>query len=96
MRSIVLALVVTASACGGDDPIDLHALGACDQVWIRNGYTECEAACENSTRALNAMGSACPAHTSAGPYSCSKTFELQGVTGCCASRSPQILFAECD
>jgi len=95
MRSIVVALALSASACGGD-AIDLHALGACDEVWNRNGYTECEAACENSTIALNAMGSACPAHSSAGPFTCSKTFELQGVTGCCASRQPQLLFAECD
>lgn len=98
MRSSVLALALSTSACGGDDGglIDIHALVACDQAWTRNGYNECEAACVNSTIALNAMGIACQAHTSAGTVSCSKTFEFQGVTGCCASHSPQVLFGECD
>lgn len=98
MRSIVLVLIVSAFACGGDDggPIDVHALAACDAAWIRNGYTECEAACVNSTIALGAMGVACQAHTSRGAVSCSKTFMFEGVTGCCASYTPQVLFGECD
>lgn len=95
MRSLLVLVVL--SACGGDDPpIDIHELVGCDDAWVRNGFTECEAACVDSARALGAMGPACQAQTSSGPASCSKTFVVQGVTGCCIASRPQILFGECD
>ena len=98
MRSTLLLLILSATACGGDDggPVDIHALKGCDDAWTRNGFTQCETACVNSTIALTAMGTACQAHDVAGAVSCSKTFEFQGATGCCAASSPQVLFAECD
>jgi hypothetical protein len=97
MRTLVLALMLIA--CSGDDgatPIDIHAVVGCDDAWVRNGYTECENACVNSTVALNANGPACEAHTSNGPVSCSKTFVFEGAMGCCASHPPMELFAECN
>jgi hypothetical protein len=94
MRALVLTLMLIA--CSDDGPTDAHAIVACDDVWSRNGYTECERACANSTTALNASGPACEAHTSMGTLSCSKTFEFEGTTGCCASTPPKQLFGECD
>ena len=96
MRALFLALIV--AGCGGDDggPVDIHEIVACDDAWVRNGYTDCERACANSTVALTASGPACQGHTSVGPVSCSKTFEFQGVAGCCASNPGKQLFAECD
>lgn len=96
MRALVLALILTA--CSGDDavPIDIHAIVGCDDAWVRNGYTECETACANSTVALAASGAACTAHTSNGLVSCSKTFVFEGTIGCCASHPPRELFAVCD
>lgn len=96
MRSLVLALVLSALACGADGPVDIHAVVACDQVWIANGFTRCEQACVNATIALGAMGTACQAQTASGPIACSKTFDFQGVTGCCATNPPQVLFGECN
>jgi hypothetical protein len=97
MRALFALMLL--GACGSDDtvgPVDVHALGPCDDNWIRNGYTECEAACVDSLTALNAQGTACEATTSSGPLSCSKTFVFAGVTGCCASAKPQVLFGECN
>ena len=97
MHSIVVALILSTSACGGaDGPVDIHAVVACDQVWIANGFTQCEEACVNATTALNAMGTGCQAHTSSGAVACSKTFEFQGVMGCCATNPPQVMFGECN
>lgn len=96
MRSLVLVLAL--SACTGDDgdaPVDPHAITACDHIWMQNGYTDCENACVSSGPALQAMGAACVAHTSAGQVNCSKTFVFQGLTGCCSSNKPQVLFGEC-
>ena len=84
------------TACSDDEPRDPHEIIACDETWMRNGYTECERACASSTTALNASGPACEAHTAAGSLSCSKTFVFDGVTGCCTSVSPKQLFGECD
>jgi hypothetical protein len=97
-RVLVLGLVLSTSACGGDDavPIDPHALVGCDAAWTRNGYTTCETACVDSTIALNAKGAACVAHTAVGQVNCSKTFVFDGTTGCCASVLPQVLFGECE
>lgn len=93
MRLVLLLVVM--SACD-DVPIDPHELGTCDDAWTRNGYTECEAACRNSSVALTASGPACTARTTAGPLNCSKTFEFEGAIGCCASSAPQVLFGDCD
>jgi hypothetical protein len=90
------ALILVLSACSDDGPGDIHAFADCDAAWVRNGWTECERACVSSTIALNAMGTACTARTSVGMASCSKTFVFEGVTGCCISNSPQMLFGECD
>jgi hypothetical protein len=95
----VLALVLLASACSDDSgPVDPHALGECDQTWKNNGFTECEAACKQSSPALTASGMSCEAHTTMGPVSCSKTFVFEGATGCCASSAitSKVLFADCD
>jgi hypothetical protein len=97
MRAL-LALIFLA-ACGSDDPagpVDAHALVACDNAWKINGYTECEAACVDSSIALHAQGVACEATTSQGSVNCSKTFVFAGITGCCISHDPQILFGECN
>lgn len=96
MRALVLAFVL--GACGGDDgePVDIHAFADCDDAWMRNGYSDCENACVNSSVALLASGAACTAHTSNGAVSCGKTFEFEGVTGCCVSSAPRVLFGECD
>jgi hypothetical protein len=98
MRALLLVLVL--AGCGADDteptPIDAHALGACDQDWQKNGYTECEAACFDAVTALNAQGEACHAMTANGEVNCSKTFEFAGLVGCCAGTVPQMLFGECD
>ena len=93
----VLVLVLMLSACSDDGgSIGIHAITTCDDVWVRNGYTECEHACMSSTIALGASGPACEARTSMGPVSCSKTFVFDGVTGCCASNPPKQLFGECN
>jgi hypothetical protein len=93
MRSIVLAWCLFA--CGGTG--DVHALKACDQAWMANGFQQCEAACVDAQTALGAAGAACQASTSDGtPVSCSKTFVYQGVTGCCAADPPRVRFAECN
>lgn len=96
---VLFALMVLA-ACGGDDTgpvdVDIHALAPCDSIWKNNGYTECENACVDSAVALHAQGTACEATTVVGPVSCSKTFVFDGVTGCCISHDPQIIFGECN
>ncbi len=99
MRANVLAMMLAAchgGTSGPDAPVDIHALVACDQAWNANGFTRCETACVDSTTALDAMGAACQGHTSTSVVDCAKTFVFLGVTGCCASKSPQVLFAECD
>jgi hypothetical protein len=91
----ILALLL--SACGGDAaPIDPHAPAPCDQAWTANGFTDCEAACADSGPVLFAMGPACQAQTATGPIACNKTFVFGGVTGCCSSSRPQLLFGECE
>ena len=99
MRCPVVALVMLASACSDDGgTVDPHALGACDQTWRSNGFTECEAACKESSPALTASGMACEAHTTMGPISCSKTFVFEAATGCCESSAitSTVRFGECD
>jgi hypothetical protein len=89
--------LLAMAACSGDDggPVDPHAIRSCDDAWKRNGYTDCEAACVNSSAALGASGPSCRASDPIGVVSCSKTFVFEGVTGCCAANEPQVLFAEC-
>jgi hypothetical protein len=99
VRCPMLVVVVLVSGCGDDaGPVDPHTLGACDQTWINNGFTECEAACKQSSPALTASGMPCQAQTSMGPVSCSKTFVFEGVTGCCATSAltSKVLFGDCD
>jgi hypothetical protein len=98
MRS--LALLWALSAChhtaGIDARVDPREVIACDASWVANGFTQCEAACADSSTALGAMGTACTGTiTSGATESCSKTFEFSGVTGCCVSNPPEVLFAEC-
>lgn len=95
IRLLVLALAAAGCSGGDDAPVEPHALGDCDKGWTNNGFTQCEAACKNSTVALTASGAACTAHDTAGPIQCSATFEFQGLVGCCASVKPQVLYAEC-
>lgn len=96
MRVFVLAVVLAACSDDPELPVDAHALGACDEHWLSNGYTECEAACFDSLTALGASGEACQATTATGIVNCSKTFEFAGLTGCCTSNKPKLLFRECD
>lgn len=85
-------------ACGGGTSTssDPHAAATCDHVWQQNGFSQCEAGCADSATALGATGSACSATLDTGSaFSCVKTFEFHGITGCCASDKPSVLFAEC-
>jgi hypothetical protein len=93
-----LALAALVPGCAHDPaaPVDVHAAATCDAAWMRNGFTDCELACADSTVALGAMGPRCAAKTTAGaPVDCPKTFVVGGVTGCCASDTPHLYFAEC-
>lgn len=92
---LVLLCALSCLACTEPEPAPHEPVG-CDDAWERNGFTECEGACVNSSRALLASGPACSGRTSNGPVSCQKTFEYQDIVGCCISSSPQVLFAECD
>ncbi len=92
MRSVLG--VVILFACGGST--DPHAVEACDQGWVQNGFVDCEAACANSSRALGASGPACDAETIDGiSVSCSKTLDVDGVAGCCSTAGDEVHFAEC-
>lgn len=91
-----LSLLVLLSACGEDPPPEPHEFVGCDMGWTQNGYTECEGACEDSSRALLASGPSCNGTTSNGGVSCQKTFEYMGIVGCCISSAPRVLFAECN
>lgn len=94
MRWFVLAFLATA--CGSDPPPEPHDIVACEPLWAQNGYTDCEYACNDAVLALNAEGPACQASSTLGPVPCAKTFEHEGIAGCCATQTPQIVFAECD
>ena len=97
MKRPVLVLAVL-SACGGGttSPSDPHAAATCDHIWQQNGFDQCEAGCADSAVALGASGSACSATLGSGAaFSCVKTFDFHGITGCCASDKPSVLFAEC-
>jgi len=91
---IVLLLCL---GCGGSE--DPHSAGTCDQGWVQNGFETCELACEDSGIALGASGASCQAVTSDNsPVTCSKTFEFEGITGCCSVDSIDdsvVHFAEC-
>jgi hypothetical protein len=97
VRRNVVALALWLSACAGNDtPVAPHSAGTCDGGWTQNGFDQCEAACADSSIALDASGASCEAMTIAGDsISCSKTFVFSGVTGCCAADTPSVLFAEC-
>jgi len=89
----LLLLAVVLGACGDRDP---HAAATCDGPLQANGFTECELACADSSVSLVASGPSCQGITVSGStVDCSKTFEFEGVTGCCASNAPQLRFAEC-
>lgn len=97
-RSILasLALVASLSACTDDPPPAPHELVDCDSGWTQNGYTQCEGACVDSSRALLASGPSCAATTSNGGVNCQKTLEYMGIMGCCISSAPKVLFGECN
>jgi len=85
-------------ACGGgtSTPSDPYAAATCDRVWQQNGFDQCEAGCADSAIALGATGPSCNAMLGSGSaFTCVKTFEFHGITGCCASDKPSVLFAEC-
>ena len=93
LKLIVIASTLLVTACTGDP----HDLGSCDSTWRQNGATKCEAACESAGPALNASGPSCSAETSAGaPFTCTATFEWDGIRGCCSRDGAQVNFAECD
>jgi len=90
MRAVLLWFLV---ACGSQDP---HADGTCDPGWVNNGFDSCELACEDSGVALGASGPACNAVTvDRATVSCSKTFDFEGVRGCCSVNDTEVHFAEC-
>ena len=98
MRAVLVVLAL--AACGGGhshpDAADPQSPGVCDAAWMRNGFTQCDLGCEDSMLALGASGPSCPGTTSVGnSVDCSKTFVFAGVTGCCASDPPRLLFARC-
>jgi len=92
-----LAVLALCCACGHDPPpADPHGAATCDAPWTRNGFTQCELACADSSVALGASGPSCQGKTADGTsIDCSKTFVFDGITGCCASDTPRVLFAEC-
>jgi hypothetical protein len=95
VKRIVVVLVI---ACGGSDkpPRDPHAAGDCDGSWTANGYTACELGCADASAALGAMGPTCQGTLATGDaFTCVKTFEFDGQTGCCASDKPRVLWADC-
>lgn len=94
---ICVLLVVVACGTTAEPMVDRHAPGTCDQVWINNGFDQCETGCVDSSIALNAMGPSCTAKTASGrAAACTATFELGGIIGCCVSESPHVYFADCD
>ena len=95
VRAIAL-LLVTACGTSGDGMVDRHAPGTCDQIWVNNGFDQCEAGCMDASIALNATGPSCAGKTATGrAAACSATFEFDGVTGCCVSETPHVYFADC-
>lgn len=95
MKQILVVLVIS---CGGSDksPRDPHAAAACDGSWTANGYTDCEAGCADSAAALGATGSGCAGTLASGDaFTCVRTLEFDGQTGCCASDKPRVLWADC-
>jgi hypothetical protein len=95
VKYLVLLLAI---GCGGSDkpPRDPHGAGTCDSSWTANGYTDCEAGCADAGAALGAKGPSCQGTLGSGAaFTCTKTFEFDGQTGCCASDKPQVLWADC-
>jgi hypothetical protein len=94
---VLLALAACSGHGGSPDAApDPQGPGTCDAVWMQNGFSQCDLGCANSSIALAASGPQCQARTSVGnPVDCSKTFVIFGVTGCCASDPPRLLFATC-
>jgi hypothetical protein len=95
------ALALTAAchdhASKADASPSPQSPGVCDAVWQTNGFSQCDLGCADSRFALGASGPRCAATTSAGnPVDCSKTLVFSGVTGCCASDPPRLLFAVCN
>ena len=97
MRCVALLLLAACSTDKPPPPIDRHAPGTCDSIWVANGFDQCEAGCMDATLALNAMGATCMARTTAGmPVGCTATFVADdGATGCCVSQAPNVYFADC-
>lgn len=96
MRAWFVLVFVTACGGGTSTPSDPHDSAQCDHIWQQNGFDQCEAGCADSATALGASGPACSATLATGSaFACVKTFEFHGVTGCCVSDKPSVLFADC-
>jgi hypothetical protein len=92
------SVLLMFAACGGGTtaPSDPYATATCDHIWQQNGFDQCDAGCADSATALGATGAACSGMLATGSaFACVKTFDFHGVTGCCASDKPSVLFAEC-
>jgi hypothetical protein len=99
LAPVKYALWLLVAACSSDPmtpPVDRHAPATCDQIWIANGFDQCEVGCVDATTALNAMGPTCMARITSGmQVSCTATFDFMGATGCCVSQTPHVYFADC-
>ena len=91
MRHTLLAVLLVAAACGGDDGADPHVVGTCSG-WVDNQgnpFTgQCEAAC--MTRPAS-TGTSCDTVKELGCMS----FTFSGTLGCCLQDTTTIRFYEC-
>jgi hypothetical protein len=94
MRFLILLLLPLWAACGGDDP---HDIVTCDPAWGIEGEMGCELACK--TVPLGDPDAPCSlaTHPDELSRSCSRTFEFDGVRGCCVPTASQmpVQFFEC-
>ena len=95
MRAVAFLFLLGCTSTAAP-PKDPYAGATCDASWMANGFDQCEAGCADSAQVLGATGAGCTGALATGEsFTCVATFEFAGVTGCCASDKPHLLFAEC-
>lgn len=93
-KIVLLALVLVG--CTDDS---LHDVVTCDPAWNASG--SCERACETIPANFSGTGEEMPCDAIHADYvgerSCSRTFEFEGVHGCCLPGEDQVSvqFFEC-